>query len=190
LPSGTLWATCNIGASSPEEYGDYFAWGETEPKADYSWATYKWCNGSSTTLTKYCTNSEYGTVDNKTELDPEDDAATVNWGTSWRMASKEQYQELIDNCTSVWTTRNGVNGRLVTGPNGYTLFLPAAGYRRDDSLYHAGSRGNDWSRTLYSSGSFSGPGSAYGVYFDSSFLNWNTIGSRSYGLAVRAVRVQ
>lgn len=88
LPSGTLWATMNIGASSPEDYGDYFAWGETAPKDVYDWSTYKWCNGSSNTLTKYCFNSSYGNngfVDNLTELDPEDDAATVNWGQDWRM---------------------------------------------------------------------------------------------------------
>ena len=90
LPSGTLWATCNVGASSPEEYGDYFAWGETEPKNDYNWSTYKYCKGSSTTMTKYCTSSSYGTVDNKTELEPSDDAATVNWGSNWQMPSLEQ----------------------------------------------------------------------------------------------------
>ena len=85
LTSGTLWATCNVGATAPEDYGDYFAWGETEPKEDYSWSTYKWCNGSYKTQTKYCTNSKYGTVDDKTELEPEDDAAFVNWGSTWRM---------------------------------------------------------------------------------------------------------
>ena len=85
LPSGTLWATCNVGANAPEEYGDYFAWGETAPKETHSWNTYKWCNGSSTTMTKYCTNSSFGYngfVDNKRVLDPEDDAAYVNWGPS------------------------------------------------------------------------------------------------------------
>jgi hypothetical protein len=130
LPSGTLWATCNIGANSPEEYGDYFAWGETAPKDDYNWSNYKWCNGTLNKLTKYSTRSSYGYkgfVDNKTVLDPEDDAAYVNWGSSWRMPTTEQMQELIDNCSSVWTTQNGVNGRLFTGPNGNTMFLPATG---------------------------------------------------------------
>ena len=101
LPSGTLWATCNVGADNPEDYGDYFAWGETEPKVIYNWSTYKWCNGSVNTMTKYCTDSGYGTVDNKTELDPADDAATVNWGTSWRMPTLEQLDELLTKCT--WT---------------------------------------------------------------------------------------
>ena len=102
LPSGTLWATCNVGANTPEEYGDYFAWGETEPKDYYGWNTYKWCNGSRYTLTKYCTDSSYGYngfVDNKAELDPEDDAAYVNWGSSWRIPTTEQQCELYENCS-------------------------------------------------------------------------------------------
>lgn len=124
LPSGTLWATCNVGASSPEEYGDQFAWGETAPKEVYDWSTYKWCNGSENRMTKYCTNSSNGTVDNKRELDPEDDAAYVNWGPSWRMPTIEQLQELIDNCTWKYATMNGINGQYGIGPNGNTLFLP------------------------------------------------------------------
>lgn len=185
LPSGTLWATCNVGANAPEEYGDYFAWGETVPKDYYYWDTYKWCNGSYTTLTKYCTRSDYGYngfVDNKTELDPEDDAATVNWGPSWRMPTTEQQRELCEKCSSVWTTQNGVNGRLFTGPNGNTLFLPAAGYRWHESLEYAGSFGYYWSRTLYSGY----PNGAYYLCFGSGSVDW---GSRYYGLTVRAVRV-
>ena len=184
LPSGTLWATCNVGADNPEDYGDYFAWGETEPKDVYNWSTYKWCNGSSTTLTKYCTNSGNGTVDNKTELDPEDDAAYVNWGENWRMPTYEQQKELQTKCTWTWTTQNGVNGRLVTGPNGNTLFLPAAGDRDDSSLGGAGSWGGYWSRTL----SGYGPASAYSVYFGSDDVFWYDDG-RSDGLTVRPVRV-
>ena len=184
LPSGTLWATCNLGANSPDEYGDYFAWGETEPKDVYNWSTYKWCNGSYNTLTKYCTRSSYGTVDNKTELDPEDDAAYVNWGENWRMPTYDQLNELQTKCTWTWTTRNGVNGRLVTGPNGNTLFMPAAGYRYDSSLYDAGSWGYYWSRTLPSSG----PGNAYDVIFNSKDVYWGN-GTRDCGLTVRAVRV-
>ena len=129
MPSGTLWATCNIGANSPEEYGDYFAWGETAPKDDYNWSNYKWCNGVYQTPTKYCDKSYAGYngfVDNKTELDPEDDAACVNWGPSWRMPTTEQEKELYEKCSSSWTVRDGVNGRLFIGPNGNILFLPAA----------------------------------------------------------------
>lgn len=188
LPSGTLWATCNVGASSPEDYGDYFAWGETAPKDNYNWSTYKWSNGSYTTMTKYCTSSSYGYngfVDNKTELDPEDDVAYVNWGPSWRMPTTEQQRELYENCSSVWTTQNGVNGRLFTGPNGNTLFLPAAGNRWDESLDYAGSIGYYWSRTLVSST----PGGAYGLVFYSGNWSGSDNGARVFGLTVRAVRV-
>ena len=111
LPSGTLWATMNVGANSPEEYGDYFAWGETTPKDYYDWSTYQWCMGSRSSFTKYCTDSSLGYngfVDNKTELDPEDDAATANWGEMWRMPSDDQLYELKNVCIWQWTMRNGV----------------------------------------------------------------------------------
>ena len=122
------WATCNVGANAPEEYGDYFAWGETKPKDCYDWSTYKWCNGSNTTLTKYCTDSDYGTVDNKTVLDLADDAAHANWGGAWRMPTKEEQQELQNNCTWTWTTQNGVDGYTVKSKiNGKSIFLPLAG---------------------------------------------------------------
>ena len=186
LPSGTIWATRNVGASTPEEYGDYFAWGETAPKDYYYWNTYKWCNGDYNQLTKYCTISSYGYngfTDGKTELDPEDDAAYVNWGPSWRMPTTEQQRELYENCSSVWTTLNGVNGRLFTGPNGNTLFLPAAGVRWEESLYFAGSDGYYWSRTLSSFG----PDYAHDLYFTSGHVGWDVY--RYYGFTVRAVRV-
>ena len=187
LPSGTLWATCNIGADSPEDYGDYFAWGETEPKEVYNWSTYKWCMGSNTTMTKYCSNSNYGTngfVDNKTELDPEDDAAYVNWGPSWRMPTMGQQEELCEECTWQWTTLNGVNGYMITGSNGKTIFMPAAGYRWNDSLDDAGSYGCYWSRTLYSSS----PYYAYSLYFDSGYVYW-FYDYRNSGFPVRPVRM-
>ena len=183
LPSGTLWATCNVGASSPEDYGDYFAWGETEPKDVYDWSTYKWCNGSYNTLTKYCTDSSYGNngfVDNKTELDPEDDAAYVNLGPLWRMPTTEQQQELINNCIWERTTQNGVNGYLGTGPNGKTLFLPAAGCRWRDSLNYAGSLGDYWSRTL--------KGSRNRDAYSLLGIEWSSY-RRDFGFSVRAVRV-
>jgi len=188
LPSGTLWATCNVGANSPEEYGDYFAWGETAPKDYYDyWGTYKWCNGSSYTMTKYCTHSSYGYngfTDGKTELDPEDDAAHVNWGPSWRMPTAEQQRELYEKCSSTWTTLNGVSGRLFTGPNGNTLFLPAAGERWHESLSGAGSWGYYWSRTLYPDYSYS----AYGLRINSGGVDWGGF-DRINGFSVRAVRV-
>ena len=186
LPSGLKWATCNVGANSPEEYGDYFAWGETSPKATYDWSTYKYCNGTLTSLTKYCTNSAYGTVDNKTVLELEDDAARVNWGGNWRMPTKAEQDELRDtnNCTWEWTRQNGVNGYKVTSrKNGNSIFLPAAGYRHDGgNLYGAGSYGSFWSSSLntyYSS-------DAYYVYFDSDYVGWND-DYRYDGRSVRAV---
>ena len=193
LPSGTLWATCNVGANSPEEYGYYFAWGETEPKDTYNWSTYKWCNGSSNTMTKYCTHSEYGYngfTDGKTELDPEDDAATKNWGSGWRMPSVNQTQELCNSnyTTSEWTTQNGVNGRKITSKsNGNSIFLPAAGYRWYDELYFAGSTGFFWSSSLYPRYDYY----AYYLFFDSGYCDWNNYDYNRYdGLSVRAVRVQ
>jgi len=186
LPSGTLWATCNVGASAPEEYGDYFAWGETEPKEFYDWTNYKWNSGAASStirLTKYCTISTYGTVDNRTELDSEDDAAYVNWGTSWQMPTFAQLQELIDKCTSKWTTMNDVNGYQLTGPNGNSLFLPAAGNGgpSDD----AGKGCYYWSRTLKSEY----PQCAYYVFRTNSGNWWKTDTYRKGGYSVRAVRV-
>ena len=189
LPSGTLWATCNIGASTPEEYGDYFAWGETEPKDDYWWNTYKWCNGSENTLTKYCSNSRYGYngfTDDKMELDPEDDAAYVNWGSSWRMPTIAQQEELAEQCTWTWTTRNGVKGCLVTGPNGDSIFLPAASYHSHKDILGVGSYGHYWLRSFDSLDS---------DFADILHFNWNGVyldGSvglyRCDGAPVRAVR--
>ena len=186
LPSGTLWATCNVGADTPEGYGDYFAWGETQPKSTYNWSTYQYCNGSSITLTKYCNNSSYGYngfTDNLTTLLPEDDAATANWGADWRMPTKEEWQELYQNTTHTWTTQNGVNGRLFTASNGNSLFLPAAGYRYDSSLYNAGRFGYYWSSSLYTDD----PGDAWRLYFD--LVDYRMNGNyRYFGRSVRAVR--
>ncbi len=154
LPSGTLWATCNIGATTPEGYGDYFAWGETKAKSVYNWETYKYAKGYFDVyplLTKYCTDDYYGNigfVDNLTLLQPSDDAATANWGSGWRMPTNEEWQELLDNTTNTWTTQNGVNGRLFTATNGNSLFLPAAGYRDDSNLYNSGNDCFCWSSSL------------------------------------------
>ncbi|MBQ5370375.1 MAG: T9SS C-terminal target domain-containing protein, partial [Bacteroidaceae bacterium] len=108
------WATCNVGADSPEDYGDYFAWGETSPKSTYDWSTYKWCKGAYDNLTKYNTNSGFGTVDNKNQLDLSDDAARANWGGSWRMPTDEEFIELGEKCSWKRTTQNGVKGYKVT----------------------------------------------------------------------------
>ena len=180
------WATFNVGASKPEHYGSYFAWGETEPKETYNWSTYKWCNGSETTLTKYNTKSSNGTVDNKTQLDLSDDAARANWGGSWRMPTEADWTELREQCTWTWTTQNGVNGHKVTSKsNGNSIFLPAAGYLRDSSLISAGSYGSYgsyWSSSL-NTGS---PSNALGGYFNSSNVG-SSYYYRYYGRSVRAV---
>ena len=181
LPSGVLWATCNVGADSPEDYGEYFAWGETTTKSTYSWENYKWCNGSNTTITKYCTSSTYGTVDNKTTLDIADDAAYANWGGDWRMPTKAEQDELRTECTWTLTTINGVNGYTVTGPNGNSIFLPAAGYY-DSVLDTAGSCGFYLSSSLdtyYSTG-------AYVLYIYSDYVGY-VENYRCYGHCVRPV---
>ena len=180
------WATCNVGATEPEEYGDYFAWGETERKSTYNWSTYKYCNGSQYSLTKYCTNSSYGTVDNKTTLEAADDAARANWGGSWRMPTDAELTELREQCTWTWTTQNGVYGYKVTSKkSGYTnksIFLPAAGYRYDSSIYNAGSNGYYWSSSLYTGS----PSYAWDVSFSSDGV-YRGRDNRSYGFSVRPV---
>lgn len=179
------WADMNVGASSPEDYGDYFAWGETEPKDDYSWSTYKHCKGAYKTLTKYCDNSSYGYngfTDTKTTLDPEDDAATVNWGAGWRMPTRAEQDELRDKCTWRWTTQGGVNGYSVKGPNGNSIFLPAAGGRFDADLPSVGSYGGYWSSSLNTRD----PGLAYSLGFASSGIN-RVYGDRYCGISVRPV---
>ena len=183
------WATCNVGADNPEEYGDYFAWGETEAKTDYSWPTYEWCNGSYNTMTKYCNNSSYGYngfTDNKTVLDPEDDAAHVNWGGSWRMPTDAEWTELRNNCTWTWTTQDGVNGYRVTSKKtGYTdksIFIPAAGGRYDASLYEVGTDGNYWSSFL----DMGNPFGAWYVTFRSGGV-YRSYSDRSLGFSVRPV---
>lgn len=146
LPSGTLWATCNVGATTPEGYGDYFAWGETVTKEIYDGSTYFDTNDGGWGFTKY------NYLGRKTVLDLEDDAAHVNWGGSWRMPTRAEWQELLDNCTWTWTTQNGINGSKVTSNKaGYTdkfIFLPAAGYRDEDGLSSVGSYGGYWSSSL------------------------------------------
>ena len=174
LPSGTRWATCNVGASAPSAYGDYYAWGETTPKETYNWDTYRYYDGSN--LTKY-TGS-----DNLTTLEASDDAATANWGSGWRMPTQTEMQELIDNCTVTWTTQNGVNGRLFTGSNGNSIFLPAAGYRNGSELIGAGPGGFSWSSSLYSDYT----DDPWGLYFYSGNYGMNDY-YRLYGFTVRAV---
>lgn len=190
LPSGTKWGNMNVGATKPEEYGLYFAWGETvgytfdtTDGRSFTWTSYKWCNGSSNSLTKYCTSSSYGTVDNKTTLELADDAAHVNWGGSWVMPTIGEIDELIENTTRERTAVNDVNGwKFTSKTNGNSIFIPAAGYRSNTNLYYNDSYGYYWSATLFESYSRS----ACGLYFNSSKQSTYS-GYRIYGFPVRPV---
>ena len=197
------WAKSNLSdkglCANPEDYGDYYAWGETEPyyssqspltwkngkSAGYDWASYEWCNGSSSTLTKYNTQSSFGTVDNKTVLDQEDDVASVKLGGKWRMPTDAEWTELRTKCTWTWTTNyngTGVMGRIVTATNGNNIFLPAAGERYDTDLYDAGSYGYYLSSSLYTDD----PSGALNVFFNSD--DFGRDGTyRNCGLSVRPV---
>ncbi len=181
LPSGILWATCNVGANSPEEYGDYFAWGEIEPKEDYSWNTYAYGNAANQ-LTKYCISSAYGAVDNKTVLEAEDDAATANWGGGWRMPTSIELIELCNTCTWERGDLNGVEGYYITSTNGNYIFLPATGFLDGTRLYYAGSYGYYWSSSL------GDIGSNYAYYLDFNFSSHGTYrNNRYHGQSVRPV---
>ena len=196
LPSGLKWAKCNLGASKPSDYGDYYAWGETAPKADYDWATYKWMQAGqseSKYITKYTIadgvtdaiwydSSGNFIGDNKTVLDAADDAAIANLGSPWRMPTVDEIRELRDNCTWTWTTQDGVNGYQVDGPNGNAIFLPAAGCRQNSGLSEAGTEGYYWSLSTDDSVC------AHMVELASSYVAvWNNF-YRFLGFSVRPVR--
>ena len=152
LGLSVFWASCNIGATNPEDYGDYYAWGETEPKEIYNWDSYKWINSSSD-LTKYNTEIFRGSVDNKTVLESSDDVASVKLGGKWRMPTDAEWTELMVKCTWTWVTNyngSGINGRLVEATNGNSIFLPAAGSRYFADLPNTGSYGGYWSSSLAS----------------------------------------
>lgn len=207
LPSGTKWATCNVGANNPQEYGNYYAWGEVTPKDVYDWGTYKY--GSLDEIKKYIESSsgKNGFADSKTVLELEDDAAHVNWGGKWRMPTREQQDELCEQCYWVWTenyNNSGVKGYIVYKAkassdkdvkvfkdipplSSYSLsdahiFLPAVGYRYNGDLNGARSFGFYWSSSLYASN----PGNAWGVYFSSDYVGSGNTG-RFCGQSVRAV---
>ena len=182
LGLSVMWATCNVGTTIPEGYGDYFAWGETMPKTKYDWSTYKYCNGSYDTQTKYCTEKKYGIVDNKTVLELEDDAAHVNWGGNWRIPTKEEQNELRNKCTWRWIQRCGVNGYKVTGPNGNSIFLPATGERFGTSIDSVGYYGYYWNSSLKLEKS----SQAFGLRIDS-IKNASYYINRRCGLSVRPV---
>ena len=187
LPSATKWACCNIGANSPAECGDHFAWGETTPKSIFRTNNYKWfIGGDSHNITKYCCNSNYGTVDGRTELELEDDAAFVHWGAEWHMPSLSQLFELLNNCTSEWAKVNGMGGCLFKSKtNDSAIFLPLPGWRPDglglDAVGNYWSHHYDydtWPHLAYILCIKYGNTGAYGAYLP-----------RHYGANVRAVHV-
>ena len=185
LPSGLLWASCNVGAQSPEDFGNYYAWGETSAKEVYGWNTYAYGEGPYE-LTKYCGNPLYGLnsySDSLTTLEASDDAASVVLGDGARMPTKDEWKELKDHTNRSWITHNGVNGCLLTASNGNSIFLPAAGSREDASLYYVGNYGGYWSSTLEA------PGPSIAWKFSvSSPRNEFDVEVRCHGLSVRAVR--
>lgn len=172
LPSGTKWACCNVDASLPEEYGGYYAWGETEEKLSYDWESYRHFD-SSTEHCVYIGDDIAGTIY---------DVATVKWGDSWRLPSSEMVQELLDNCTSEWTSLNDVNGYLFTGSNGATVFFPAAGGCLYDEFLMDGRDGYYWASTLDPENG----DQAYHLSFRSPFVQLQ-YAIRFLGLSVRAV---
>lgn len=177
LPSGTKWACCNVGASTPEDYGGYYAWGETSEKSVYNWDTYQYGY--------YNYDNDYSNLVNigSDIAGTQYDVAHVRWGGGWRMPSLAQFQELLDNCTSAWwVTLNDVNGYEFTGPNGGHIFLPAAGRRWDD-LIGFGSNLNYWSSTLLEFY----PVTAYELSLDEYEAHWYG-NDRPGGRSVRPVR--
>lgn len=190
LPSGMLWATCNVGAAKPEDYGGYYAWGETEEKNNYISSTYKYYyKNDFDEITKYCNNSSYayiGYPDNRTVLEAGDDVAHVKWGGNWRMPTDVEWEELSCNCTWTWIIQNGVNGYMITskkdGFSDMSIFLPAAGFRNNYGLTSADSRGLYWSSSLYESYPFC----ACVVDFDSGNYDRSYV-HRINGLSVRPV---
>lgn len=172
LPSGTKWANCNVGANKPEEYGDYYAWGETTTKKEYTKENYR-----------YYKNWEYVNIGDDIS-GTQYDVAHVKWGGKWQMPTQEQIKELFDNCKYEWTTLNGVKGEKFTGPNGNSIFLPAAGYRWNGYLLIVGSWGYYWSSTQ-------DPGYsdyAYYLFFCSGNADWGYYyPDRYYGRSVRPV---
>ena len=185
LPSGTLWATCNVGADTPEGCGNYFAWGETEPKDSYGTDNYKYYN-SNGELIKYCVQEGTGVLDNLTTLEPMDDAATANWGDGWCTPSWNQWSELWRYAPHEWTTQNDMQGWRFTGSNGNSIFLPAAGSRWGEEIGYVGGYGFYWSNQLYWTGSIYTNSPVY-AYCEPLWWLPKEIG-RWYGMTVRPVR--
>lgn len=184
LPSGVKWANKNVGAAYPESNGNFFAWGEINPKNDYSWTTYKWNNSGTESymLYKYVPVPASVWNDDRSRLEYEDDAARAALGGTWRMPTDAEEQELRAECTWTWTQKNGVNGYLVTGQNGNSIFLPAAGSHSGTTWYDAGTKGAYWTSDVYPDNCKV----AYEFYFYSNFIGWSFM-DRYVGLPIRPV---
>ena len=184
------WAVCNIGAKKPEDYGSLFAWGETTTKEEYTFEEYKFRKNNdyyNPRFTKYVTQSKSGTIDKKTTLSPQDDAARVNWGGRWRMPTQKEIEELVHKCKWKWVTQGGINGCRVTGPNGKSVFFPAAGYSGDNPPgvnWGIGDHGEYWSSSLNELTDENEW--VYYLYFSNKEFTWHN-GYRYHGASVRAV---
>ena len=177
------WATCNIGAENPEDYGDYFAWGEVKEKKYYNWDTYKYGQEGDypTCVEPVIILSKYTKEDEKIILDPKDDVATIRWGKKWRIPTKAELDELKNNCTWIWSTQNEVKGYKIIGPNGNSIFLPAAGYIDNNKLQVAGFNGYYWSSSLSHK-----PAAAYNLNFSLAHVDF-LYSWRCDGYSVRPV---
>lgn len=184
------WATCNLGALSPDECGDYYAWGETTPKSSYKMENYRFRisgdSGLDVILSKYNTVSFYGNVDNKIRLEVSDDAARQNWGGTWRLPTHEEWLELLEECTWTWTTMNGMEGRNVTGPNGNSIFLPAAG-NYGTSRWGVGYQGNYWSSSIDPHAPYQGRVMTLGEKVFRGYKSQESVCFRCEGLPIRPV---
>ena len=181
------WGTYNLGANVPEEAGDYYAWGEIEPKEEYSWATYKWCgDGSSQNIKKYNTKGAYGKADNLTVLQAEDDAATVQRGSRWRIPTQAEWEELYNNCTCLETTENGIKGLRVTGKNEMSIFIPYTGYYVEKTLNET-NKPFYWSSNLNEDPRYATyPYLSYSSWYGKWFLEMHA-SDRSTGMSIRPV---
>lgn len=196
-PSGTLnghdyvdlglsvkWATCNLGAKNPSDYGDYYAWGEIMPKNNYAFDNLKYClDKFGDKFSKYVTDSKWGAIDGRYELEVSDDAAYKTWGAGWRIPTKAQQDELLKKCKWVWTSFGGHKGYKITGRNGKSIFLPAAGERQVNLSSIVSVCGNYWSRTLVEDGCLG----AYGLYFFNSGDKGTAYHSRCDGFSIRPI---
>lgn len=187
------WAACNLGASKPEGYGSYYAWGETKPKATYTRDNSNWYDVGYNVL------RSKGVINSRGNLTARYDAATANWGAGWRMPTLDEIKELKSRCRWNWTTRNGVKGYKVTGPSGKSIFLPAAGYRYGAVSFYVGHRRQSSNRQgwcclgccsygfYWSSSAIDDSVSAYALYFNSVYCGWDAHYDRGYGRSVRPV---